>query len=306
MSRYASIDIGTNSVLLLVAERDAHRRWKAVAERAEITRLGKGVDQSKTLSTESMEATLEVIGRFAAEARGLGIKGLAISATSAARDASNGEAFLESVKHRAGVAAEILSGDEEARLSFASAYSDFGGTAPMVAIDIGGGSTEFIFGDAAGVISFRKSFDVGSVRMTERFLAGDPPEPAELARLGAFLTETFKPLPRPPAGFRFVGVAGTVTTVCAVAKKIEPYDATLVHGAELSRAEVESTVHRLAHLPVMLRRTLPGLQPRRADVIVAGGLILRTAIDCLDATSVTVSDRGLRWGLLADRFGKAP
>lgn len=305
MSRYASIDIGTNSVLLLVAERDAQGHWHAVAERAEITRLGKGVDQSKTLSAESLEATLDVVGRFATEARGLGIKGLAISATSAARDASNGKVFLDGVKQRAGVAAEILSGDEEARLSFASAYADFGGNAPMVAIDIGGGSTEFIFGDAAGVISFRKSFDVGSVRMTERFLAGDPPAPDELARLETFLKETFKPLPRPPAGFRFVGVAGTVTTVCAVAKKIEPYDATLVHGAELSRAEVESTVQRLAHLPVMLRRTVPGLQPKRADVIVAGGIILRAAIDCIDASSVTVSDRGLRWGLLADRFGSA-
>lgn len=305
MSRYASIDIGTNSVLLLVAERDGTGRWHAVGERAEITRLGKGVDQSKTLSAESMETTLDAVARFATEARSLGVKGLAISATSAARDASNGKVFLEGVKQRAGVAAEILSGDEEARLSFASAYADFGGTGPMVAIDIGGGSTEFIFGDAAGVISFRKSFDVGSVRMTERFLAGDPPEPDELARLEAFLRETFKPLPRPPPGFRFVGVAGTVTTVCAVAKKIEPYDATLVHGAELSRAEIDSTVQRLAHLPVMLRRTLPGLQPKRADVIVAGGLILRAAIDCLEATSVTVSDRGLRWGLLADRFGAA-
>ncbi|MDP3234579.1 MAG: Ppx/GppA phosphatase family protein [Myxococcales bacterium] len=305
MSRYASIDIGTNSVLLLVAERDGAGRWSAVAERAEITRLGKGVDQSKTLSAESMETTLDAVARFATEARGLGVKGLAISATSAARDASNGKVFLDGVKQRAGVAAEILSGDEEARLSFASAYADFGGTAPMVAIDIGGGSTEFIFGDAAGVISFRKSFDVGSVRMTERFLAGDPPGADELARLEAFLRETFKLLPRPPAGFRFVGVAGTVTTMCAVAKKIEPYDATLVHGAELSRVEIDSTVQRLAHLPVMLRRTLPGLQPKRADVIVAGGIILRAAVDCLDATSVTVSDRGLRWGLLADRFGAA-
>ena len=305
MSRYASIDIGTNSVLLLVAELDGTGHWHAVAERAEITRLGKGVDQRKTLSVESMEVTLDAVGRFATEARGMGIKGLAISATSAARDASNGKLFLDGVKQRAGVAAEILSGDEEARLSFASAHADFGGSGPMVAIDIGGGSTEFIYGDAAGVISFRKSFDVGSVRMTERFLAGDPPEPDELAKLEAFLKETFKPLPRPPTGFRFVGVAGTVTTVCAVAKKIEPYDATLVHGAELSRAEIESTVQRLAHLPVMLRRTLPGLQPKRADVIVAGGIILRTAIDCLGASSVTVSDRGLRWGLLADRFGTA-
>lgn len=304
VSRYAAIDIGTNSVLLLVAERDPAGKWSAVEERAEITRLGKGVDQSKTLSVESMETTLEAVGRFANEARSLGVKGLAISATSAARDASNGKAFLDGVLQRAGVPAEILSGDEEARLSFASAFADFGGSVPLVAIDIGGGSTEFIFGDATGAISYRHSFDVGSVRMTERFIRTDPPAEAELAAMEKFLRETFAPLPKAAAGFRFVGVAGTVTTICAVAKKIDPYDATLVHGAELTRGEIEATVNRLAHLPLPLRRTLPGLQPKRADVIVAGGLILKIAVDCIAASSVTVSDRGLRWGLLADRFGK--
>lgn len=306
MSRYATIDIGTNSVLLLVAERDAEGRWQSVEERAEITRLGKGVDQSKTLSPDSIEATLEVVSRYANEARTLGAKGIAVSATSAARDATNGKVFLDGVQERAGLTVEILSGDEEARLSFASAYSDFGGKGPLVVIDIGGGSTEFIFGDAAGAISFRRSFDVGAVRMTERFFKSDPPTPAELSAMAAFLRETFAPLPKAPAGFRFVGVAGTVTTICAIAKRIQPYDAALVHGAELPRAEVEATVLRLAHLPLPLRRTIPGLQPKRADVIVAGGLILRTAIDCLDAPGVTVSDRGLRWGLLTDRFGKSP
>lgn len=305
MSRYAAIDIGTNSVLLLVAERSPSGAWSAVAERAEITRLGKGVDQAKVLAPDAMEATLEVLSRFATEARQLGAKGLAVSATSAARDASNGPAFLEAARQRAGVTVEVLSGQEEARLSFASARADFGGKEPLIVIDIGGGSTEFIYGDHAGAITFRQSFDVGSVRLTERFLQGDPPPAAELATLESSVKDTFAALPRPPLGARLVGVAGTVTTVCAVAKKIEPYDPALVHGAELSRAEVDATVQRLAHLPVRLRRTVPGLQPKRADVIVAGGLILRAAIDTLDAPGVTVSDRGLRWGLLADRFGTA-
>ncbi|MBL8920906.1 MAG: Ppx/GppA family phosphatase [Myxococcaceae bacterium] len=306
MSRYAAIDIGTNSVLLLVAEREADGRWRALEERAEITRLGKGVDQTKLLSADSVEATLEVVERFAAEARTLGAKGIAVSATSAARDATNGRQFLDAVNARAQVKVEVLAGDEEARLSFASAHADFGGKAPLVVIDIGGGSTEFIFGEPSGAISFRRSFDVGAVRMTERFIRSDPPAPDELASMEAALRDTFAALPRPPVGFQLVGVAGTVTTVCAVAKKIEPYDAALVHGATLSRADVEATVQRLAHLPLPLRRTIPGLQPKRADVIVAGGLILRTAIDCLDAAGVTVSDRGLRWGLLTDRFGNAP
>ncbi len=305
VTRYATIDIGTNSVLLLVAERDPAGRWRAVEERAEITRLGKGVDRSKALSAESMALTLEVVGRFATDARALGAAGLAISATSAARDATNGKIFLDGVREQAGVAPEILSGDEEARLSFLSAFTDFGGQQSLVVIDIGGGSTEFIYGDTTGAISFRRSFDVGAVRMTERFLTGDPPEAGELAALEKSLRETFTALPPPPRPFRFVGVAGTVTTICAVARRIEPYDATVVHGAELTKAEVDATTHRLAHLPVVLRRTLPGLQPKRADVIVAGGEILRIALELLGAPALTVSDRGLRWGLLTDRFGKA-
>jgi exopolyphosphatase/guanosine-5'-triphosphate,3'-diphosphate pyrophosphatase len=306
VSRYATIDIGTNSVLLLVAEKDSTGRWTAVEERAEITRLGKGVDRTKVLDGESMAITLDVIERFATEARHLGADALAISATSAARDASNGKQFLDGVLTRAGVPADVLSGDEEARLSFLSAFTDFGGAGPLVVIDIGGGSTEFIFGDASGAISFRRSFDVGAVRMTERFLAGDPPAPDELEALKASLRQTFAPLPTPTPGFRFVGVAGTATTLCAIAKRVEPYDAAIVHGAELTKAELDATVTRLAHLPVALRRTLPGLQPKRADVIVAGGEILRLATELLGAASVTISDRGLRWGLLADRFGNAP
>jgi len=290
-------------VLLLVAEW-FDGRWRAVAERAELTRLGKGVDHSKRLAPEAMELTIEVVTRYAQEARGLGATSIVVSATSAARDASNGREFLEAVRTRAGVTVEILPGDEEARLSFASAHADFGGTAPLVVIDIGGGSTEFIFGDRAGAISFRHSFDVGAVRLTERFVRSDPPSAEELGSIDTSLRQAFSTLPTPPAGFRMIGVAGTVTTLFAVAHRLEPYDAAVVHGATLSRAEVEGTVQRLGHLPLPLRRTLPGLQPKRADVIVAGGLILKVAVDCIAASSVTVSDRGLRWGLLADRFGK--
>lgn len=287
VSRYAAIDIGTNSVLLLVAERDPAGKWSAVEERA-ITRLGKGVDQLETPSPESMETTLEAVGRFANEAKSLGVKGLAISATSAARDASNGKVFLDGVLQRAGVPAEILSGDEEARLSFRVCVRRLRWCSRLRRHQHGQRSTEFIFGDATGAISYRHSFDVGSVRMTERFIKTDPPAEAELAAMEKFLRETFAPLPKAAAGFRFVGVAGTVTTICAVAKKIDPYDATLVHGAELTRAgEIEATVNRLAHLPLPLRRTLPGLQPKRADVIVAGGLILKIAVDCIAASSVT-------------------
>lgn len=302
MSRYAAIDVGTNSVLLLVAERSPTGRFDAVLERAEITRLGRGVDQTKRLHPEAIEDTLGVLEGFAKEARALGVQDIVVSATSAARDAENGREFLDGARARCSVTVEIISGDEEARLSFASAYADFGGKGPLVVLDIGGGSTEFIFGDGAGHVSFRRSFDVGSVRLTERHVHADPPTADELTRISVALKETFAALPPAPAGARLVAVAGTATTLCTVARGIDPYDAALVHGAVLSRAEVVETVDRLAALPVLLRKTVPGLQPKRADVIVAGGLVLRAAMDALDAAEVTISDRGLRWGLLVDRF----
>jgi exopolyphosphatase/guanosine-5'-triphosphate,3'-diphosphate pyrophosphatase len=295
MARYASIDVGTNSVLLLVAEKDAAGKWKPVLERAEITRLGKGVDQSKRLLPESIEATVQVLESFAKEARGLGAQAIVTSATSAARDASNGAEFLNAAKTRAGLTVEIIAGEEEARLSYASAYSDFGGERPLVVLDIGGGSTEFIYGDVKGNVQFRHSFNVGSVRMTERLGQDEQ-------KIRAALRETFGALPAPPQGFRLVGVAGTVTTVLAVSRVIEPYDASKVHGAVLSLSEVQAVTKKLWSLDVEARKHVPGVQPKRADVIPAGALVLEESMATLQATECTVSDRGLRWGLLADRF----
>lgn len=304
VTRFAAIDVGTNSVLLLVAEKRADGRFVAVAERADITRLGQGVDATKTLHPEAIERTLSAIERFAREARELGAQKLVVSATSAARDASNGSVFIDGAKQRAQVDVEIISGDEEARLSFASAYSDFG-PGPLVVLDIGGGSTEFIFGDAKGHIEFRRSFEVGAVRLTERHVRTDPPSPAELGAISTALAEQFAQLPTPPEGFKMVAVAGTATTLAAVARRIEPYDPNLVHGATLTLGEVEGALNRLASLPVHLRKSVPGLQPKRADVIVTGASIFREAMKAVHVTEVTVSDRGLRWGLLADRFGAA-
>jgi exopolyphosphatase/guanosine-5'-triphosphate,3'-diphosphate pyrophosphatase len=250
-----------------------------------------------------MELTVAAIEAFVREAKAHDAGHVVVSATSAARDAVNGREFIELAQARAGVTVEILSGDEEARLSFASAHADFGGTQPLVVLDIGGGSTEFIFGDTTGHITYRHSFDVGSVRLTERVVKHDPPAPDELAAIEALLRETFAGLPELPKNALLVGVAGTATTVAAIARSVEPYDPRKVHGAQLTRAEIVETVTRLEQLPLALRRAVPGLQPKRADVVVAGAMILVAAVDRLQVPTCTVSDRGLRWGLLADRFG---
>ena len=306
MPRYATIDVGTNSVLLLVADRQADGRFTPVLERAEITRLGRGVDRTRTLSPEGMEDTLAVVAAYAAEARQLGAEGVAVSATSAARDASNGADFIRGARERAGVEVEIIGGELEAQLSYASAHQDFGGAGrPLVVLDIGGGSTEFIYGDGRGGVSFRHSFDVGSVRLTERHVRTDPMAPAERAAIEASLREQFSTLPPPPAGAELVGVAGTVTTLFAVRHAIAPYDAARVHGARLALAELDALVDRLCTTPLAARKALPGLQPKRADVIPAGALVLREAMRAVGARDCIVSDRGVRWGLLAHRFGGA-
>lgn len=289
--------------MLLVAEKDAHRRWVPVFERAEITRLGRGVDATKRLSAESMETTVAVIERFVHDARTHEAAQIVVSATSAARDAVNGREFIDLTRQRAGVTVEIISGEEEARLSFASAHADFGGAAPLLMLDIGGGSTELVFGDTNGGVTFRKSFDVGAVRLTERSVKHDPPHPDEVAAIEALLTQTFASLPSVKPHTRLIGVAGTATTVAAVARAIEPYDPEVIHGLELKSAEIDATVTRLQQLPLALRRSLPGLQPKRADVVVAGSMILQAVMRRTKLPVCTISDRGLRWGLLADRFG---
>lgn len=303
MTRFATLDIGTNTVLLLVAEA-AGDRFVSVAERMEITRLGRGVDRTGTLAAEAIDDTVSAVARFAAEARSLGVAQIACVATSAARDARNGRDFLERLAREAGVSAEIIPGDLEAQLSFAAATRDLGEAAPMVVLDIGGGSTEVVYGGPGGV-TFKRSFDMGSVRLTERHVRSDPPAPSERETMRRALDEGFSSLPEPPAGFQLVGIAGTVTTVCAVARAIDPYDAARVHLARLSGEEVRRECDRYFALDLAGRRGLKGMPAKRADVIPAGTLVLERAMARLGAHEVVVSDRGIRWGLLYHRFGQA-
>jgi exopolyphosphatase/guanosine-5'-triphosphate,3'-diphosphate pyrophosphatase len=306
MKRYATIDIGTNSVLLLVAERDPSGKFVPVAERAEITRLGRGVDQFHRLSDQAMEETLQVVRQFSSEARQLGAAEIAVTATSAARDAQNGDQFVRAAEQQAGVQVEILSGDREAHLTFLAVAHEFGRAGPpLLVIDIGGGSTEFVYGGTdpnPARVSFHRSFDVGSVRLTERFVRSDPISDQDQRAIRDYLRWQLD-LPPPPPSFRLVGVAGTVTTLYAIHHQIDSYDPARVHGGILTLAELRSLSQRLCAIPLEQRRNLPGLQPKRAEVICAGSLILETALEKLGASECTISDRGLRWGLLLSRFG---
>ena len=315
MPRYATIDIGTNTVLLLVAER-AERpghpgkqdpvAFEPVVERAEITRLGRGVDRSGRLDTRAIQDTVEVVARFAEEARALGARHTACVATSAARDAVNGSEFFEAAQRAAGLVPEVISGDEEARLVWASAWRDFGaGAGALAVLDVGGGSTEVCLG-AGPAPRARRSLQIGAVRLTERIAPPDPPDGAALSALRLRAAESLQRaaelVPASPPG-RLVGVAGTVTTLAAVERALPVYDAGVVHGAELSRAALEVLYLRLGALTTAARARLPGMEPKRADVIVAGCAIVLEAMRFLGFDRLTVSDRGVRWGLMYDRFG---
>jgi exopolyphosphatase/guanosine-5'-triphosphate,3'-diphosphate pyrophosphatase len=291
MSRLAAVDVGTNSVLLLVAERGRDGVLRPVREEADITRLGRGVDRTGVLSSEGMQATLDVLARFAALARQDGARALVVTATSAARDARNGSEFLDRARERTGTKVEILTGDEEARLSYLAVAQDFGteaGDAGLLAIDVGGGSTEFVHGRGRQLV-FRKSLDIGSVRLTERCVRSDPPTAAEQDEIRQVVRGALSVLPAFPREARVVGIAGTVTSLFAIEHAIEPYDAARVRA-------------RLCAVPVAERRILPGMQPKRADVLPAGALLFEAALGHLGATGARVSDRGLRWGVLLDRW----
>ncbi len=294
-ARFAAIDIGTNSVLLAVAEQGP-AGLKAVVERAEITRLGRGVDATGRLSGESLSRTLAVVEAYAAQARDLGASRIACVATSAARDAENGPAFLERLRALR-LAPEIVSGEREARLGYLAARHEFAGGGPLALLDVGGGSTEIVFGRGERV-SYWTSLPVGSVRLYERFVRSDPPAPGEREQARRAIAGALLPVPAAGAGTRLVGAAGTVTTLAALAAGLPAYDAGRVHGSALERVEVARWVERLWRLPVEERRRLPGLQPGRADVIPVGALIVDAVLGQLGLDRLTVSDRGVRWGLL--------
>jgi exopolyphosphatase/guanosine-5'-triphosphate,3'-diphosphate pyrophosphatase len=219
------------------------------------------------------------------------------------RDAGGGEAVRAHVKARFGVEARTISGDEEARLTFGGALSGLTlpGEGRVVVFDIGGGSTEIVDGDrTTRALAFAHSYDVGSVRLTERHVRTDPPSETEREAISRTAREAFASVPASVRGAPVVGIAGTVTTLGAVALGMTTYDGSRVHGLTLPIAELESVVARLASVPLAERATIPGLEPKRADVIVAGGLVALAFLAHVGAPSVILSDRGVRWGLAED------
>ena len=298
--RVAAIDIGTNSVLLLIAARNSGGQLVTLVERANVTRLGRGVDAERRLQPAAMQRTLDVLASYANEARAHGAHILAVG-TSALRDASNAAEFRARAKAALGVPPVVIDGEREALLTFAGALAGLpverGG---VTVVDVGGGSTELV--RASGDRLEAVSLDLGAVRMTERFALTAPTSQDACAEVLAHATAALRASQARPTT-RIVAVAGTATTLAAIAGRVEPFDPARVHGARIARSELIALVDRVAALDLDARAALPGLGAPRADVIVAGALVLLAACDHAGASELMVSCGGLRVGLAAEALG---
>jgi exopolyphosphatase/guanosine-5'-triphosphate,3'-diphosphate pyrophosphatase len=288
---------------MLLARHGAGGDPEVLADLAEITRLGRGIGGDGRLSAEAIARTLAVLERFAAVAKAAGASIHAIG-TEGLRRAPNASAFLTPARQVLGTSVEVIDGDREAALTFRAVAESFPaeiGSERAMVIDIGGGSTEIIVADA-GQVSFRKSLPLGSVRLHERHIRTDPPAPAHVEALeqdvAGLLDAAEAAFTEKPA--LLVGVAGTVTSLMAMSLGLASYDPALVHGARLTAAALDGQIERLGRATQAERERFAGLDPRRADVIFAGALLLRAIVRRSGADAVRVSDRGIRWGLWYD------
>jgi len=300
--RFAVIDVGTNSIKFRIAER-ALDGWRTLTDRAEITRLGEGLTEGGDITPDAQTRTSDAIAAMVDEAMTAGVRAIVAVGTAGLRAARNGTAVVDAIRDRTGVQIEIIPGDEESRLAYQGVRAGMDRTdGTLVVFDTGGGSSQFTFGSTAGVDE-RFSEPVGAVRYTEAFGLGDVVSAETLEQAKQAIAGDLGRLDdrgRPDA---VVGMGGAVTNMAAVKHALDPYDPDVVRGTVLDRAELDRQIELYRSRPAAARRSIVGLQPKRADVILAGALIVRTIVDKLGADSLTVTDRGLRDGVLFERFG---
>jgi len=299
--RVAAMDQGTNSTRLLVAEPDGAGGFEDLARDMVITRLGQGVDETGRLAPEALERTLAVLARYVRRSRALHVERIRVAATAAVRDAANAAELERPVGELAGSPLEIVSGEDEAGLSFLGATRGLDARPPFLVLDIGGGSTEFVLGSERP--SAPISTPMGSVRLTERFVRSDPPEASELDRMRVAVGELLDGVERAipvPESHSFVAVAGTSTTVQAVALGLDFYDPERIHRTRLSRVDAARVASQLAAMTTAERAALPVMAPGRADVIVAGSVILVEVMKRFGFGEAIVSETDILDGLLLE------
>ncbi|MBR1919784.1 MAG: Ppx/GppA family phosphatase [Spirochaetales bacterium] len=303
MSRKAIIDIGSNSIKFFVGELAADKTIKTILDTNDIARLGEGLDATGIISPEAMERNVASVAQFAKKAEELGADQIVSVGTMALRKAGNSAEFVEKVKKACGVEVQIIPGEEEARLSYLAILSGLPleKDADLVVFDTGGGSTEFIYGKGTEMVK-RFSVNLGAVRITENYLKADPVSCDDVKAAIAQIDREFAEAGVEGRPAKLVGMGGTVTSMGAVKHKMVKYDPAVIQGSTLTRADIEEQIAEYSKRTVEERKELPGLQPKRADVILAGACILKVITDRLGADGLTISDRGLRHGLAFDLF----
>lgn len=303
--RIAAIDLGTNTIRLLIGEVDGAGGYRLLLAAQEIARLGQGLRPDKILQPEPMRRSLAVLARFRQLCVGHGVTAIAAAGTAALREAKNREEFLSRARREADLEIAVVSGEEEARLTLLGIRAALNPPPRrMLTLDIGGGSTELLLADGPQVLGL-VSTDLGAVTLTETHLAGDPPTRAQLdaarraagQRLARVQQDELPAWADPPT---FVGTAGTITTLAAIDLALDTYDPARVTGHRLAQDRIASLLVDLAGMPLSRRRCVRGLEPARADIIVGGALICLSALRTLGFPSLVVSDGGLREGLLLD------
>jgi exopolyphosphatase/guanosine-5'-triphosphate,3'-diphosphate pyrophosphatase len=302
LSRVAAIDCGTNSIRLLIAD-ITDGNFKEVVRTMEIVRLGQGVDQNKSFHPDAITRTLSAVEKFAQLIASKGVEKIRFCATSATRDASNRELFTNGVKKILGVEVEVIPGEQEAALSFIGATKELSQSdGPFLVVDIGGGSTEFVFGSEK--VEFAKSVNIGCVRMSERHLNSQPPTMAQIAEaiidIDLAITQAAKVVPISQAK-SLVAVAGTATTVAAAALKLEKYDRYLIHLSRISAPAVHQVAAMFQSLNKDQITALGYMHPGRVDVITAGALVLSRIMAATGASEFIASESdildGIAWSL---------
>jgi exopolyphosphatase/guanosine-5'-triphosphate,3'-diphosphate pyrophosphatase len=304
--RYAAVDVGTNSVKLHIADRATDGTWTRIVDRAEVTQLGEGLAATGRIGAEPLERTVTAIEGMAAEARAAGAVVIAAVTTAGVRAAANRDEVIDEVRQRTGLELEVISGDEEARLAYLASRVALGSEVGTVAaVDTGGGSSQFTFGTQLGVTE-QFSVAVGAVAYTERFGLSHAVSAEVVGEARAAIAEALGRLRGRPALDRLLGMGGAVTNIAAVYHGLATYDPDVVQGTVLEASEVDRQIELYRERDAEARREIVGLQENRAEVILAGACIVRTVMELLAVSSLTVSDRGLRHGVLAAWFGEPP
>jgi exopolyphosphatase/guanosine-5'-triphosphate,3'-diphosphate pyrophosphatase len=304
VERCAVVDVGTNSVKFHIGERGIDGGWRTVVDRAEVTRLGDGLDESGRLDRAPMTRTAGAIAEMVDEAKAERVAAIAAVGTAGLRIAANGRQLVDDVQARCGIQVEIISGEEEARLAYLAAVAGLGlpDHGSRVVFDTGGGSSQFTFGDGDRVQE-RFSVEVGAVRFTEQYGLDGPVSPDAVAAAQRSIEQDLGRLAGRASPEILVGMGGGLTNLAAVRHELSTYDPDVVQGTVLDAAEIDRQVELYRTRTADQRREIVGLQPQRAEVILAGACIVRTVLRVLDRDSLTVSDRGLRYGVMSERFG---